>query len=210
MMKNIVIIADIVGSKKITDRNRVQTQLKQELKEINATASHLLSPYTITLGDEFQAVYSNPQSILQDLLHITVRLFPIRIRFSIGIGAISTDINPNEALGMDGPAFYLARDGINCLKKVNHSVIQIYGSNTPCCALINTSLQLVMSLMDEWKQNTLLILHSHLRGIPVKEIASDLHISERGVYKAIVLHKVRYFTDFFLALEDRFRTLELS
>lgn len=39
------------------------------------------------------------------------------IRFSIGWGDISTELSSRSSLGMDGPAFYLAREGIESLRK---------------------------------------------------------------------------------------------
>lgn len=104
-MNSIVIIADIVDSKKISARKEVQLTLKDVLIQINHDSENgILSPFTITLGDEFQAVYRCSATLIKDLFLILVKLFPVRIRFSIGFGKISTEINEHEAIGMDGPA----------------------------------------------------------------------------------------------------------
>lgn len=84
---------------------------------ISMNSSALLSPYTITLGDEFQAVYKAGSRVVEDLLFISRSLFPVSLRIALGIDDIATDINTKEAIGMDGPAFHAARDGLNNVKE---------------------------------------------------------------------------------------------
>lgn len=201
-MNSIVIIADIIESKKISDRNGVQLSLKKVLDERNLESKDsILSPFTITLGDEFQAVYRVSETLINDLLKIMVRLFPVRIRFSIGHGQISTEINPLEAIGMDGPAFYTARNGMDKLKKINYSLMQICGTPSVHTDYINSSLLLSMSLMADWKKNTLLIFHELLAGESIRNIADKLGISERGVYKTLNTHRLKIFADYFISLQ---------
>jgi hypothetical protein len=80
---------------------------------VNGENMHLISPYTITLGDEFQAVLKNARHLFGDIITILYVIYPTKIRFSIGIGDIQTPVNPNQAIGMDGTAFYNARTGID-------------------------------------------------------------------------------------------------
>jgi len=116
--KFIVIIGDIISSRKVENRNALQSKLLDVFNELNSPdhENHLVSPYTITLGDEFQAVYDNANCLFLDSIRILERTFPQKIRFSFGIGEISTDINREQSLGMDGSAFYYAREGITHLK----------------------------------------------------------------------------------------------
>jgi hypothetical protein len=54
----VAVIADIVESREIPDRAHFQRRLKQVLDEPNSRAvDSLLSPFTLRVGDEFQAVY---------------------------------------------------------------------------------------------------------------------------------------------------------
>lgn len=117
-MNRVVIIGDIVASKQIENRNEVQENLNQVLSHLNYPhRNDLLSNYTITIGDEFQVVLSEFDSVFSDIINISVNLYPVKVRFAIGIGTLSTPINEEQAIGMDGPAFYLARHGIEGLKK---------------------------------------------------------------------------------------------
>jgi len=201
-MKYIVLIADIIESKSIEDRSAFQSDLKELLSKINKNSDSLVSPYTVTLGDEFQAVYKNIKTIFSDIFKILDGLYPVRIRFSICYGEISTEINNQSSIGMDGPAFYTAREGINNLKNIDYSIVQFYGNKIIYESLINKSLKLSLSIMSDWKKNTFRIFEGLYRNMTIKEIAQLLNITERGVYKNIDTNKVRNFVDYFDSLED--------
>ncbi|RPH93279.1 MAG: hypothetical protein EHM72_16475 [Calditrichaeota bacterium] len=206
-MRYIAIIADIIKSKEIDHRNQFQSELAVTLQKINTTSSSIISPYTITLGDEFQAVYRDGEWLLRDLLTILIKVFPIQMRFAIGYGGITTDINREKSIGMDGPAFYEAREGLTLLKKLNHSVIQFYGDPFPHKELANKSLQLAFSLMSDWKKNTLTIFNELFNQQLVKNIGPTVRISERGVYKIIDTQRLRDFVEYFLCLETEVKRL---
>ncbi len=85
-------IADIVGSPNLEEHGQAQSRVIRVLYDVNRRGRPIVSPHILTLDDEFQAV------------------------FSCGVGEITTAINTAQALGMDGPAFYAARDGLEDLK----------------------------------------------------------------------------------------------
>jgi hypothetical protein len=113
----IAIIADIKDSKKIINRNEVQKKLKKVLKEINEKyRNDISSKFTITLGDEFQGLLCNGVNTMNIIAEIERRMFPTLIRFGIGIGEITTDINKEMSIGADGSAYYMARSAVEYLK----------------------------------------------------------------------------------------------
>lgn len=187
MSRKIVVIGDIKGSKALDTekRGKVQERLKRILKDISSDEGGLLSPPTITLGDEFQAVYKNADTLLQHTWKVMSELHPVKLRFSVGIGSISTPINREQAIGMDGPAFYEARAGIDLLKE-NEFIYQVSmadKSGKSVINLINGSLHLVSREMQSWKKTRFTILYLLEQGISFKEIAGSLDISESAVYK---------------------------
>jgi len=200
-MNYIVLIADIIKSKEIDNRDKLQSELQNKLDEISNNSKGLLSPFTITLGDEFQAVYNKGQYLLKDIFNILVKIYPVSIRFSIGWGEITTDINKKSSIGMDGEAFYNARDGLDRLKKVDYSIIQFYGDLFKSTEFINKSLSLSLSIMSDWKANTWFIFNQLMHNKPVKKIAPKLNITERGVYKIIDTNRIRNFVEYFNSLE---------
>lgn len=191
MNNKIVLIGDVVGSKKLNDgeRNRLQKNLSDLIQKINAGSKSIAAPMSITLGDEFQAVYSDAESILGDLWTILAGIHPVGVRFSIGIGKIVTPINRERSLGMDGPAFYAARTGIETLKdtgKIYRIEIADDSGREPAkpeWGLLNQTLELLSNEMSRWKKVRFQILERLNRGIPIKDIARELELSEAAVYK---------------------------
>ena len=104
------IIGDIVESKKLIDRDGVQKRLNIILKDINIKFDNdIAAKFVITLGDEFQGLLSNPSNLFDIIDTIKFEMYPVRIRFGIGIGSIDTEVNSEMALGADGPAYHYAR-----------------------------------------------------------------------------------------------------
>jgi hypothetical protein len=182
-MPKLVLIADLVASRAVPDRGALQTQLQQLLAELNQRRQ-CLSPYTLTLGDEFQALPGNAEQVFQDTAIIQAALYPVRVRFSLAVGEISTDINPHQALGMDGPAFYAARAGIELLKR-QRGLYHISGLREDISGLANTSLQLLSHSLGKWKQHRLAIMAALGQQHKVQDIAAQLGISDKAVYKSI-------------------------
>lgn len=182
--KIIALIGDILSSREVSEREALQQKLEYTLNQVNRRNPALLSPYTITLGDEFQAVYRNADSLFEDIWRIMLGIFPRRIRFSIGVGTLSTPINRRQAIGMDGPAFHFAREGIQQLKKTPY-LLKLSGEAFPEQELINYSLNLISANINTWEKNRLQILVGLLLGKKRKDLAGQLGISTVAVYKNI-------------------------
>lgn len=182
-MTHLVMIADIAGSRKLTNRAEVQNALGTVLQTLNSRTEQLASPYTITLGDEFQAVYSGADRVFPDLLTVMSVLHPVEIRFSIAVGPLETAINPTQAIGMDGPAFHAARDQLDQMKHEGR-VLAISGL-ADNDGLLEASLALFDHQLQKWRTNRLKILQLLLCDQNIRDIAIKLDISEQSVYKNI-------------------------
>ncbi len=186
MGKYIVLIGDIEASKDLneTERYKVQEQLKNVLKELNSTCEDIESPYTVTLGDEFQAVFSRADKLFIHAWKILAALYPVKVRFSFGIGEITTSINKQQSLGMDGPAFHIAREGIEFLKESGFIFkLSVQGQDHTVLSALNNSLYLFSDQVRAWNKNRLSILYMLEIGKNYKEITKKLGISEPAFYK---------------------------
>ncbi|MBL1215676.1 MAG: hypothetical protein HND52_20080 [Ignavibacteriae bacterium] len=181
-MKKIVLIGDIVDSQKLSNRAGVQKKLETVFNSINKKTDNLNSAFTITLGDEFQAVFSNADNIFYLLQRIENSIYPVKVRFSLGVGKITTSIK-KKALGMDGPAFYAAREALTKLKAGENKII--LSGDIKDIDLLNSTLNLISFLKMNWNKNRSLCMEMIYTDTPIKEIAKKLKISERGVYKTI-------------------------
>lgn len=182
-MNHLALIADIVGSRKLINRGAVQRRLKGVLDDLNANPDQLASPYTITLGDEFQAVFTGADRLFPDIFAIMAAVHPVELRFSIAVGPLETPINPDQAIGMDGPVFYRARDLLEQMKEQDR-VLDVAGL-TDADGLLNAALGLFNHQVRKWRANRLDILQRLLQGWEVAAIADHLDITEQSVYKNI-------------------------
>jgi hypothetical protein len=195
-MKKIALIGDIVASRNIKNRSGVQKKLSRLFLNLNKNNKALDSPYTITIGDEFQALYNSADSIFHDIWKILESLYPETVRFSIGIGNLTTRVNKNQALGMDGPAFHYARDGLNELKS-SSVLFNIETGDEKEILLIKEVLSLISQNTIRWKHTRIKIFNMLNEGKSVKEISKKLHVTDKAVYKHIDAGALNILMDLF-------------
>lgn len=191
-MNVVVLIADIVRSRDIQARHHFQRKLKDTLTAINKTSRQsLLSPMTLTIGDEFQAVYGAVDTMLFDLIEVMTAIHPNRVRVAIGHGPLSTDINRRAALEMDGRAFNDARKLMDTMKQNSKTAIQITTSEPLDLRLVNVCLTLLANAIDEWRINTIQIFKYLLQKRETDEMGEMLEITRRAVNKNIANHHLK-------------------
>lgn len=160
-MKYIAIIGDIIGSKKLKNRGQIQEKLNDVLKYINETyCGDISAKFIITLGDEFQGLLESSEYLLDIIKYIQREMYPVRLRFGIGVGEINTNIIREAAIGADGPAYYAAREMINQLceqeKKLKRRAadiqVSVYGIEDFEITEINTILALMKIIENGWSE----------------------------------------------------------
>ena len=126
----LALIADVIDSKTVQERFDLQKQLEKTLQKINELfKDYLASSFTLTLGDEFQALLKMDAPVFQIIDTLRSELTPTQLRFGIGLGEIVTDIDPLQSIGADGPAYWNARAAINLVHQKNdYGNTQIYFS----------------------------------------------------------------------------------
>ena len=127
----LALIADVIDSKIVQERFDLQKQLEKTLQKINELFKGCLaSAFTLTLGDEFQALLKVDAPIFQIIDTLRSELTPTQLRFGIGLGEIVTAIDPLQSVGADGPAYWNARAAINFVHQKNdYGNTQIYFSS---------------------------------------------------------------------------------
>ncbi|MBN7797549.1 SatD family protein [Parahaliea mediterranea] len=182
-MYSLALIGDIVDSRGVEERGALQRSLNALFDDLNRRfADSLLSPLTLTLGDEFQALFARADDLWTVITCLQAAVHPVQVRFGLGLGDIVTDINPQAALGMDGPAFHLARDAVEALKDEG-GLLRVAGLEDG--DLINPTLLLLSDAQTRWRGTRFRVFRDYLGDRPVEEIAKDLDISKVAVYKNI-------------------------
>jgi len=197
----IAVIGDIKDSKKINNRSEIQKKLRQVLDEINKKYdTDISSRFIITLGDEFQGLLCNGANTLQIISEIERKMYPIKIRYGVGVGAITTEVNKEMSLGADGPGYYKARDAIEYLKEdekknqTNAADIrfEVDSENQSTTIMINTILSLLTAIKDLWSDRQQEIVWDMLEHQDSQvDVANRLKIKQPAVQKSLA--KAKYY-----------------
>lgn len=117
------VIGDVVDSRRLLARAAVQARLEHAVALINERfREEIASSFLVTLGDEFQGLLHGLGRLLDLTYAVEMELFPVHIRFGVGIGGLDTSLR-EVALGMDGPAFHRAREAVESAKKRHLSLV---------------------------------------------------------------------------------------
>lgn len=168
----VAIIGDIIDSRKINNRNEVQQKLKDVLSEINQSYDEIIAAnFMISLGDEFQGLICQQEKVFDIINDIEMNMFPIKIRFGIGVGKIDTDILKHNTLEIAGPAYYNARKSISILnerkksyeKILTNAIIDSGDQFKTQDELINSILSLIYISKSKWKKNYVNVIKLYIK-----------------------------------------------
>jgi len=204
-MKNnsnyIAIIGDIIQSKQEEKRANIQLKLEKALKKVNLEFAESISAnFMITLGDEFQGLLHNPAHTTRILEAIEIALHPVRIRFGIGIGSITTStIERYVPLGADGPAYHYAREMIDALKQLERkkkeaqSTCFVQSLHTDFNLLINSLFSQLYFQKEKWTARQYEIVHSYRKHQNQTEVAKQLGITQSSIQKGLAAAGYYYY-----------------
>lgn len=194
-MVYLAVIGDIKDSRKIRDRYEVQKELTSILVNVNKRYKDTIeSKFIITLGDEFQGLLKDPSKLLEILLFIKSNIFPVKLRFAIGIGEITTDIDPNKSIGSDGPAYYKAREAMDLLKDKENST-NFNGTNTHLIIgednnqveAINTIFSLLSYIEESWTSKQVEnIIDVHFNRLNQMDIAKNRGLNQSTISRSLI------------------------
>ena len=189
------VIGDIKDSRHLENRKEVQVHLQEILDRLNEKyKDHIVSKFLITLGDEFQGLLRSGEHILDMVNEIRMEMYPVRLRFGIGFGQITTDIKSEMALGADGPGYYRAREAVELLKereKKNRPVLaelclRLDEKAQEKEVLLNTVFDLMYVVESGWTERQReTIWDMLLYGDGQQNTARRLSISQPTVQKAL-------------------------
>lgn len=200
--KYIALIGDLIDSKKIKNRKEVQVQLLDVFDKIQQLyGAQIVSKFTLTVGDEFQALLI-PQSCVWKLIdHLSI-LSPSPFRLGLGLGEIITQINPNISLGADGEAYWRARDAIQFVHKDNwggKSHILFKGHNDHQDQVINSLILAGETIKANWSQvqretfDKLVAIDIYEPDFTQNEVADRIGISAQALSKRLITGNIKIY-----------------
>lgn len=189
----IAIIGDIKKSRELNDRNLVQKKMQRVLDEINQKyEKDTASKFMITLGDEFQGLLKCGENMMNIISEIEDRMYPVKIRFGVGVGEITTAINTEVPLGADGPAYYNSRHAIEALKNnekksktaASNIMFKADGDNEASEKMLNTIMSLLTVIKNKWTNRQREVIYEYIKyGGRQKDAAQHLGITQSSVQK---------------------------
>lgn len=180
-------MADIIGSRKV-DQQILMSSFREVVKYVNQkNRKDLLSPMTITLGDEFQSVVKDLQAGLNLIITMEEKIILLekefRLRYILVEGLIETKINTKIAYEMLGPGLTDAREYMAKLKKEKRRFY--FNLRDPKkSAVLNEAFFVLQSLRDAWKVGKdYYLISEFLQLKDYKKIAEELNKERSLIWK---------------------------
>ncbi len=155
MSQYTVIIGDIIGSRKLSDRDRHEWQLflKSAIIQINEDCNRAIDvPFMLTKGDEFQGVLKRIGDTPAILNKFERLVYPLTLRFGVGLGVIQR-MGSNIPIEMDGKAFHRANAALHVAKKKKQAVF-VNTDDAYFDLMVNTISQLISAIKEKWSHTT--------------------------------------------------------
>jgi hypothetical protein len=181
-------IGDVVSSRSLSQQ--VRRELQSTMERLMTTLderfqSAVLSRFTITLGDEFQALFTQPQCLPALIWLLEDALPNVDLRLGVGFGTLTTPLKREAAVGMDGPAFHAARAAVAEAKarKRLGGVFRGFGSWED--RVLNGFAQMLWTSRTDWTAGQREVAVRIRDGHHPREIAKHLGITAPAVYNRL-------------------------
>lgn len=188
----VALIGDIRGSRELENRNEAQQEFKQVVSSLNARvpADSIVSPFTVTTGDEFQVLLTGATEAVEAAITASDRFHPARLRFGIGRGELETEVNPNQAIGMDGPCFHRARAAIHLAQK-DGAWVRVDGWSKDLDRHANSMFDLVQCVREDWTNRQAQFAEALREEGTQKKVADRYDVSKSTVSESLSAGHVR-------------------
>lgn len=186
-MKHYVLMSDIIGSSQ-KSHPLLMENFKKATKHMNEKYSDsIISPLTITLGDEFQGIVASlasAVSIIIDLEEFLIeQKFPVKLRYVLVYGEIDTMINTTIAYEMLGSGLSKSRKLLMDLKK-SDSRFYVDIENAPLNTILNQAFAIYQSIIDTWKvEKDNELIDSFIKNRDYKLVAEKLNKNRSLMWK---------------------------
>ena len=182
----VALIGDIRGSRELDDRKEVQEEFKRVVGSLNEHMpdSAIASRFTVTTGDEFQALLTDATAAVEAAVSASDRFHPARLRFGIGRGGLDTEVNPNRAIGMDGPCFHRAREAIHSAEK-DETWLRVSGWSNDLDGQINSMFDLVQCVREDWTDRQAQFARALKKKDSQKRVADRYEVSKSTVSESL-------------------------
>lgn len=185
-MNSIILMADVIDSHDFEGK-ALMDKFQELVKFTNRIFyENILSPLTITLGDEFQGVVDKTSNAVAIIFAMEEWIIEndgnFKLRYVIVEGEIDTEINSEIAHEMLGDGLTKARKKLGEMKKEsNRFYVSI--KNRKLTSYLFKSLRLAQHFIDSWQPKDRTTVSGFLNGLDYKELAKKLGKDDSSVWR---------------------------
>lgn len=185
-MKHYILMADIKDSRKKNSQSLIKKFKELTIDINNKNKKKLLSPLTITLGDEFQCIANNLDTGIKLIIDLEESIvkenYGFKLRYVLHYGEIDTAINKKTAYEMLGPGLTEAREKLNAVKKSDSRFLIDLQDNHQN-NLLNNSFIVYQNFIDEWKEKDTLLVKAFIDHKDYKEVSSITKLNPSSTWR---------------------------
>lgn len=183
------LIADLVHSRRVTDRPALAERLQAALANLRETfAQEWLVPLINAKGiDELSAALTRPDRAFDIAIAMNELVWPEKFRWALGAGTIDIGLESGDAGDLDGTAFHVAADGLRRAKEDRLpfavSIPQV-GEGTR--ALIEASALAHALMMGDWSRRQREFVRAARQTETQLEVAAQFQVSAQTVSQSLL------------------------
>ena len=188
------VIGDVVGSRQVASRSRLQTRLDRSLASVNDSMKPV-QPLTPTIGDEFQGMFVTLEEAIEASLRLRVELMRrVDVRIGIGWGTLRTQDPRRTPFGQDGPCWWRAREALEELARTErsnqepHSLRTVCRTETKAEGAYNAILVLRDQLLSAIDEHDATILRMLIGGASQQDAAERLGLNKSSISRRMQSH----------------------
>jgi hypothetical protein len=190
-----ILMADIIKSR-VSPQNMLMEDFKHVVGSVNiSNREKLLSPLTITLGDEFQGIVRDLKSAIQIILQLEEKIIEekanFKLRYVLLEGKIETEINRNIAHEMLGSGLTEARYQ---LMNIKNSKERFHFSlkNQKQSDVFKDVFIVYQGIVDDWNlEKDYVLVNAFLKWQDYKTVAEKLDKSRSLMWKRERSQKIK-------------------
>jgi hypothetical protein len=167
------------------------SELAKKLKSLVQCANEdlknkILSPYTVTLGDEFQGVTKSLKSGIETLFYFEElrleRQQEFKLHYVLHHGKIETEINPETSYGMLGEGLTKAREKLTS-KKRKRKRFNISLESDEKSSQINRLFEVLDGITERWKIDDFSLILEMIRNQNDQDIGDKFDKDRSQIYR---------------------------
>lgn len=181
-----VLLTDVVGSRKIKDRNTFEKKLAEAMQNVQKQHADVFEmPIQVWKGlDETAAMLKEPWKLYKIMDSIDEGIAPFKMRFVLVKGTVDVAPQNNDISKADGEVFHMAAARMFELKKEGLKFSCLTG-NEAFDKAWQTQINLLWLVKESWTERQRKIYRLYCETGLQDEVAKRLKISQQNVSKTL-------------------------